>query len=763
MTDKKGVQEIIGKVWITNIKETEDWLSSEDRNNFYIRNWSDKCQDWNKGEKIGFYNLQGKIVGLSHAIDYMKAGYNTVSLIEKAQYYERHGQAFGLLYATEQFVMFCDAKDSYILPARFCTVEKQKDYSNVSISQLHAISGGSNRTSMLPSTTDDVSMADLQSEVNSKKTLIEKKEAELKALEKEKDAELEAYKKMLEEKFRKRNELLQQKMDELNAVKETLEKQMLMLETEIYAIRCYHGETIDFTRIASGKEVSPDVPLIIYQKLRYIDEEMGKLLSVYGFDGNTCDMKYFEDVLKERQDIRDLFAPSDKCMSILKVSRTGRGYSSSEGIANMLVEYEKYHGSTLAVLIRNGENLYIGWTDENRIRIVDDNVFFIPKEQEIVDDELRSSSRDDMISRYFVFSMLQGLCDAGTLFKLPERVNVTRPNPYIVFSAADGWIEDNTYGSFDDIVARTSVDLKKGDIVLTTQRITRDDIYEHDGNGQFMKYRAYNNDRGRGIKNRTHDVSIRNCALYQINLVDITRNYTVYYKEYPYSVTKIKTPDTRYKNAYFINYEYNELQGPPPIKTMNIDFKNNERHGQKLKDLGTTMSECLAEYCMLYQNGFGTPINETDYARSGTDAIRGVLKVFDHFEENTPDYEYFISEEKVDGWKDTHARANMQVYKDEILDLTFLNSVYLRYAITNKKLGTWRIGGSTVDFAFAIKYLNTALAYLDKREVQEKEMLEKYMKLYDGWQVDVSEWRLEKGYHTLTPARAKAFAKRAAV
>ena len=33
------------------------------------------------------------------------------------------------------------------------------------------------------------------------------------------------------------------------------------------------------------------------------------------------------------------------------------------------------------------------------------------------------------------------------------------------------------------------------------------------------------------------------------------------------------------------------------------------------------------------------------------------------------------------------------------------------------------------------------------------------MDLYDGWQMDVSEWRLKHGYHWLTDTRAKRFAK----
>ena len=58
-----------------------------------------------------------------------------------------------------------------------------------------------------------------------------------------------------------------------------------------------------------------------------------------------------------------------------------------------------------------------------------------------------------------------------------------------------------------------------------------------------------------------------------------------------------------------------------------------------------------------------------------------------------------------------------------------------------------------------IMKLNKALEYFDEREKKEKEMLLKYMdKLPENWQVDLTLWRKEHGYHALTEARAKKWA-----
>lgn len=127
------------------------------------------------------------------------------------------------------------------------------------------------------------------------------------------------------------------------------------------------------------------------------------------------------------------------------------------------------------------------------------------------------------------------------------------------------------------------------------------------------------------------------------------------------------------------------------------------------------------------------------------------------------EHHYFISEVKEDSgydWRtDSYkkkARANMEVYEGEFLNLTYLDTVRLRYAIANRKVTSWRIGGCDVDYAAALRYLNKALEYLDEREKKEKEMLLKYMdQLTENWQVDLTLWRKEHGYHALTEARAK--------
>ena len=99
---------------------------------------------------------------------------------------------------------------------------------------------------------------------------------------------------------------------------------------------------------------------------------------------------------------------------------------------------------------------------------------------------------------------------------------------------ADGWLEDNRYGTFADIVERTDAPLMKGDMILTTLKIERDDAGLGNiwNNGRSTRYDAWNNDRGRGERNRTHDAHIPDRRVVPVNLVDTIDTYTITEKKF---------------------------------------------------------------------------------------------------------------------------------------------------------------------------------------------------------------------------------------
>lgn len=753
-----NVLSIIGKVHIKNLDALKAYHDSGNAKEYVDNNWSVE-----KPNSIGFYGLQKDIPGLSKALDNMVDNWRFDTLYDLAAYYATIDQTLNLLYLDPQnrFAVICgpDPDLTWLIPYKYLSIEMFKDYSEMPLTEMRAI--GENSNPLSPASMDDTSASEICFGIEEKREEIRKNKEKIEALEAQKKAELEEYRLQLEAKYKEKSDMLQAMKDNLDAQVEALNKQLYMIESEIYAIRCITGEVVNFTRLTEGRSADVNVPVVINQKLRFLDEELGKWLAIYEFEGSTEEIGMFENVLKNRAELRDLFCPGEKAVSFVKISRTGIGYTSSDTFANLLDTYKKYHGATIAILVKDGENLYIGWTDQGKIALSEDNVFFAPQKESISQetDHATSSTQEEMLSRVFIFSVLQGLINDNKLIHLPEKVSVTKPNPYVVFSLADAWIEDNTYGSWEDILNSSgNENLRKGDMVLTTQRITRDDAGFYGGRSTVGD--AYNNDRGRGEKNRTHDVSISDCTVYPINLVDKDECYNLYYLDYPYAAIEHKYNERPHKNGgitYEIRYEYIELQGPP-VLTKGADVFENGIHSI----YGKITEENIQDFAKWQESYYHEDSIHCEISHKK--CFRREFYRADHI---ATEEHYFISEEKADSGYDWRldrtvkkAHANMEVYKGEFLDLTYLDSVRLKYAIVNRKVNNWCIGHRQVDYAMALKYLNKALEYLIVREKTEKDLLLKYAdQLPENWPVLLSSWRHEKGYHSLTETRAKAFVK----
>lgn len=749
---KKEQIRTIGKAELKKEEKLKEWIISGEAAKVYHEHWQKL-----PGSDIGFYSLQSLIPCFHEAADLYDKSWGKrrlEDLLEITAYYRKIGQSLQLLYVGYGYTVIKAARESHVwlVPEEYVTYTLFKDYDSLPGARLSLMSVGSGETSLLPAGLNDCSVNSTRSQLKEKEAQIKEQWEKLKAEEDKKKEELEKFRQELELKYKDKFDLLNRKKAELEEASKKLKNQMFMLETQIYAIRCFFGEVIEFTKLADGRCAPEDTPVVIYQKIRFLDEELGKLMSVYDVDGD--DTEYFEQIIAARNDIRDIFAPAEKCVTLIKISRSGVRYTASERFANVLKKYEKFHGGQIGILIRNGDCLYMGWTDDEMIYISGENAFFKNNVSytSVEDDESEASStKEDVVSRYFIYSILQGLIENGTILSIPEKVNLLKQNPYVILSAADGWLKDNRFGTFSDIVERTAgLPLREGDMVLTTQHITRDDTYSSRNN-------TYNNDRGRGEKNRTHDVSLSDCTAYPINLVDREDLFVISILRYPvWAEQKVEKITETTSTSHM---EYGDvLQGPSEILQEKLCIENGYFHEVRVYDaikrgeyelIGNLWREFHKEYC----GRLDKPV--TEYFFGGQ---KSFIETYYGIEYTGTKYPYFISEEKRDSrYSRTKARANFEIYPrdHEMLNLTYLNSVYVRYAIMNREMGTWYVE----NYAASIRYLNKALAYLTEREKTEEVRLSKYMELYPDWQVDVSEWRLKNGYHNLTETRAKKFAK----
>ena len=537
-------------------------------------------------------------------------------------------------------------------------------------------------------------------------------------------AKIEAMKADLEAKKADLMASLQQKKDELEATKEKLETQIYMLESQIYAIRCYAGEVVNFAVIRSGKPAPVTEPVIVHQKLRFLDEELGKLASLYTIQWEKLNL--FEEFLRHSPLAFDTFVPNERCIVLVRLSRTGKelGRDTSEKAAyqNLLEAYDYYHGKTVGILIRNGGNLYLGWTDEDYVKIDDDLVnnivdisseepeepFYSDWEKKQYATKMKQKKRkamEDVLSRVFVTNILQGIVDNSNLLPMPEGVRFDKPSEYIRYSVADAWLDDGRFGDFTKIIERCNETAKAGDMILTIQKL----VPEHDrgwgSNSWAALDRPWENSRGRGEANRTHDCTVKDCTLYPINLVEYD------------------------KPVKMVRYRY---------KVPKIGFQKGDPEWS-----------------------YGTM--EEKYWDKAADADKALVERYEHIERHV-----FVSVEKQENWRrwgepyERMPRSNFELYTNEYINLTFMNSIWLTWVITQKKLGGWRIGGKTVDYAYAIRYLNKALEYVRNRENEEKALIDAVdpTVCQDAeWPLKLSEWKMEKGVRTITAYQAKRFVK----
>lgn len=304
------------------------------------------------------------------------------------------------------------------------------------------------------------------------------------------------------------------------------------------------------------------------------------------------------------------------------------------------------------------------------------------------------TNKNEVASRYFIFSIVQGLIENSKLIELPAGSVVTQSCPYIVFSMAENWLSDDTYGSFDDIMEKCNGTIRKNDRILTLCRISPEN----------QIYNRWSNDRGRGYRNRTHDVYAEDNTIYPVNLVEAA------------------------EHEFLIKYEYRE----------------------KIKDGNTSLQWEKSHYICN-----ATPESYRETFLRGHDIgrydFRNIQFCGHHMH-------VFISLCKDNWWSDSDSHANFELNSDEYINLTFLNTVYMKYIIANRKMPKRKVGAAT-NFSYMLPYLNTAMQYLKERESKELSLIENYTALMENWQVALTDWKLMNDIHVITDYQAKRFAR----
>lgn len=629
------------------------------------------------------------------------------------------------VYLCEHFaVVSIGGGSNMMLPPEVVSVERYVNYDALTAPQRKAmLSGAIEASAKTDLTVTGTSLAECRSTKLEAEGKMAKLKHAMKDVEDAKTANLAGLQAQIDELMAKLNaeksralEILERKKAEMEEMLERMGFQIYHLESEIYLIRCYTGEVIEFHQIRKGQPAPVNTPIVFHQKLKYLDEDLGKLASLYSVPWGKHEV--FDDLLRYSPVAFENFAPTSRSIMLVQFSRSGYDYhAQSDGYGSILEEYEIFHGKKICIVLRDGDNLWLAWTDDEKILIHDDNAFLKPsgprpmteteearfekKQYESDKDYEKRQKRERLeelkqgVSRYFVYAILQGVLDRG-MIRLPEKVNVSMPTPYIVLSAAENWITDNRYGELADMIERANSDVAVGDMVLTVQSASPGG--KDSWSGKETRYEKWMNDRGRGSRNRTHDVDAEDRTIYPANLVD-----------------------------HYAKYRFTLRERSNPQKTYQLE-----------RDLTKAEFES-------YKSAWAEEIVNFEELKDGES-----LKVY-------------VSLKKERNW-DTGAQstANFELYNEDFWNLTYLNTVWLSYVLTNHKTKDIRFGGAKVDHKHVIPYIKTAMDHVRNREEMFAAWMEKVSpesSQTPEWPALLSEWMLEKKYHNFSEFRAKQFVK----
>ena len=662
-----------------------------------------------------------------------------ISTLENAFAYAlKFDNPIQVYYANDKFVIIGWGETRTLIPCEFVSIQLYKSYDDVLPREIPSLLTGEvsglNNELVLPDGTalNNSSKRELKRGLEEVKTSIQEQEEELKnGLEE------------LRQELRKREEELrlqmQEKVAELKAKKKEFEVQLFGLDHQLYILRCLLGDSIQITHLRKGEEAPAEQPVVLYQKLRFLDEDLAKIKSLYCYDYD--DEGYVEEIFAKDDFVFEQFCPNTKCVSLFRISKDNTYYAKADG--NCLEKFAYFNGKRIGLLVRNGENLYLVWTEQDRIYLKENFVYSAKGDKEVEENAIidKTETITDMdytnkrnipwvqfFSRKFLIAILQGLVEYRKAFTFPEKISFAAPSPYVVFSTADNQIADNRFGSLSDFMRARNPLTKVGDMVLPTMSI-KGSVTEKGWSNQYYE----NHERGRGDKNRVIDCVIED-IVQPINFIEIPSKLRYLYS----TATNGRTEEEV--------AEYNKV------------------YPQLFDELGNSIKERVKIGNIVYSACWRTARKGYVWKSTGTkQEFTGSIKKEEYFVDKIDEYKFYISVEKPENWnskrkENSNVRSNVQIYRDEFINLTYLCSSILKHFMETKKIGSY----FGANYAYAIKYLHKALKYIRDRErnnfIKISAYLRKDVSALPHIDLILMDWKFNNKVREITDRQAKRFA-----
>ena len=291
-------------------------------------------------------------------------------------------------------------------------------------------------------------------------------------------------------------------MAELQSKIKLYEHELLIMRSDLTAFEYRNGLTVNFMNIHKGANAPINQPIIIHQKLIYLDEDLPRLTDLYDVNSGSLEV-----AIKNSPALLEHICPTSKGITFLKM-RNSTGYFELD---NTVMEFVRnVMPNEVGVLIRNGENTWFTWLDSQDISLSTDS--FTSKSS----DEKTSVSL--LQSRYYLFNLIMGLIERNEILQLDHIPTNMFADPGIIWSSADSQITDSTY-----------VELSKIIPILNRYSKTDDPIYVLNSFKDSAKYTGRygggTTERGRGDNALTDNTRVDQ-GLNKIKGIDYLSDFT---------------------------------------------------------------------------------------------------------------------------------------------------------------------------------------------------------------------------------------------
>ena len=291
-------------------------------------------------------------------------------------------------------------------------------------------------------------------------------------------------------------------MAELQSKIQLYEHELLIMRSDLTAFEYRNGLTVNFMNIHKGANAPVHQPIIIHQKLIYLDEDLPRLTDLYDVDSGSLEV-----AIKNSPALLEHICPTSKGITFLKMRNSAGHYELENTVMKFI---RNVMPNEVGVLIRNGENTWFTWLDSNDISLSVDSFTSKSSDEE--------TSLSLLQSRYYLFNLIMGLIERNEILQLDHVPTNMFADPGIIWSNADSQIADSTYVELGNIIPILNRYSKADDPIYVLNSFTDRATYNGHYGGGYTE-------RGRGDNALTDGTSVSE-GLNKIKGIDYLSDFT---------------------------------------------------------------------------------------------------------------------------------------------------------------------------------------------------------------------------------------------